>query len=137
MYKAKNELGIDYFNLKSKKYVYTIVFKGGKTLENFDGKIPEDLLEWSDVVGFNKQTQEFLCDDDIADLNYDNVIVSKERLETIGVVTDVLQNIIEESGVNEPFVFEDGVLSVGKENVLSAHINAGYDHGWISSSICW
>lgn len=136
------EVGKDYHNAKTGKYVFTYIFDGYERveLEGFD--VPLTVKSsWSDKDheswGYNKISGVTLDQYDVSDLCSDNVLISKERLDEINQVKEVLMNILEESGIQEPFIYEDGKFSVGKEQVLSAHINTGQEHGWISSSICW
>ncbi len=136
------ELGEDHYNLKTGEYAFTYVYDGSDRVEVED--IPENYIEnyrgemyEVDVYAYVKGTNKLIDESDLCDLCYNDVYVTKQRLDQLADSKAKIQAIIDEAKIKEPFVFEDGNLSVGKEHVLSAHIQAGYDHGWISSSICW
>lgn len=144
MYQNTSNLvvGQDYYNLNDGEYGFTYVYDGDDRFE-VEG-IPETFTkkysttEYElDVAAYVKGTNELLDEDALCDLCYNDLYVSKERLDQITTSKAKIQAIIDGANIKEPFVFEGGKLSVGKEHVLSAHIQAGYDHGWISSSICW
>lgn len=136
-------VGEDYYDLSSGEYKFTVLFLGDEDDRLHVEGVPLEVKPyWTDdymltTWAYNKETMEPIQEDAIYDYCYNNVMVSKERLDEINTAKQVLMNLWEESGIQEPFVYEDGKFSVGKEQVLSAHINAGYEHGWISSSICW
>lgn len=136
------QLGEDYYNLKTGEYEFTYISDGCDRLE-IEG-IPETFTQIYgtteyevEVHAYNKVTDKLLNESDICDLCYNDVYVTKQRLDQLADSKAKIQAIIDEAKIQEPFVFEDGTLSVGKEHVLSSHIQAGYDHGWIYSSICW
>lgn len=137
------EVGNDYYNLKTGEYVFTLIYNGDDDERITVEGVPASRTEsysgstWeADIFAYNKNTWKLFDEDDLCDACCD-VLVNKARLDAINTTKQVLMNLWEESGIKEPFIVEDGVFSVGKEAVLSAHINAGYEHGWISSSICW
>lgn len=144
MYNNRDNLqvGKDYYDLNSGEYVFTVVFDGDEddrlVLEGVPVAVKSDYGDYMlETWAYNKDTLKVFDEDDLSDVCYNNVVVSKDRMDAINTARQVLINLWEESGIQEPFVYEDGVFSVGKEQVLSAHINAGYEHGWIQSSICW
>lgn len=136
------EVGKDFYDLNSGEYVFTVIYDGNDdtriVVEGVPTQVKSAYSDYMyDIVAYNKDTLQALDEDDVNDICYNNLIVTKEYLDAINTTKQVLINLWEESGIQEPFVYEDGVFSVGKEQVLSAHINSGYEHGWISSSICW
>lgn len=139
------KLGEDHYNLETGEYAFTYVYNGDQRFEVEGFDVPETVTEIyptgttyiNEVWAFVKTTNELIDEDSLYDLCYNDIYVSKERLDQLVAAKDKIQAIIDEAGISEPFVFEGGKLSVGKEHVLSAHIQAGYDKGWISSSICW
>ena len=144
MYNNRDNLqvGNDYYNLSTGEYVFTMIFNDDEddriVVDGIPSQVKSSYGEYmNDVYAYNKETLKLFDESDLCDEAYENVLVSKERWESINTAKQVLMNIWEESGIKEPFVYEGGVFSVGKEEVLSAHINAGYAHGWIQSSICW
>lgn len=144
MYNNRDNLqvGKDYYNLNTGEYMFTMIFNGDEDERiSVEGVAPAVKSSYSgymyDTFAYNKHNLEIFDEDAIYDFCNNNIVVDKERLDSINTTKQVLINLWEESGIQEPFVYEDGVFSVGKEQVLSAHINAGYEHGWISSSICW
>ena len=145
MYNNRDNLvvGLDYYNLKTGEYLFTHLYDdcSDERLE-VEGIPVETPSKWSGdytdtTYAYNKETMKTLTEDDLCDICYENLVVDKVRLDEINVTKQVLLNLIEGSGIREPFVVEDGKVSVGREQVLSAHIQAGYEHGWIQSSICW
>ena len=144
MYNTRDNLqvGKDYYDLNSGEYVFTVVFDGDEDDRLIVEGVPSEVKSsYGDYMletwAYNKETLEIFDEDDLSETCYNRLVVSKERLDAINTAKKVLINIWEQSGITEPFIYEDGKFSVGKEQVLSAHINAGYEHGWISSSICW
>lgn len=144
MYNNRDNLqvGKDYYDLNSGEYVFTVVFDGDEDdrliVEGIRSEVKSSYGDYMlETWAYNKETLEIFDEDDLSDTCYNRLVVSKERLDAINTTKQVLINIWEQSGITEPFIYEDGKFSVGKEQVLSAHINAGYEHGWISSSICW
>lgn len=144
MYQNRDNLvlGQDYYYLNTGKYAFTYVFDGEDRVEIDGFDVPVMVKSrWGDGEyeswAFNKVEGKALDEDDMADICYNDVLVTKQRFDQLADSKAKIQAIIEEANLKEPFVFEDGKLSVGKEHVLSAHIQAGYDQGWISSSICW
>lgn len=144
MYQNRNnlKLGQDYYYLDSGKYAFTYIFDGDDRIEIEGYDIPLTVKpSWSnneyESWAYNKLEGKALDEDDMSEICYSNVLVTKERLDALATSKAKIQAIIDEANIKEPFVFEGGKLSVGKEHVLSAHIQAGYDQGWISSSICW
>lgn len=136
------KLGEDHYNLKTGEYAFTYIYDGNDRVE-VEG-IPETFIETYgkteyevEVYAYIKGTNKLIDEDDLSDLCYSGVYVTKQRFDQLADSKAKIQAIIDEAKIQEPFVFEGGNLSVGKEHVLSAHIQAGYDHGWISSSICW
>lgn len=136
------EVGKDYYNLNTGKYVFTVIFNDDDdnriTVEGIPSEVKSDYGDYmKDIHAYNKETNQLFDESDFCDEVYNNILVTKDRLDDINTAKQVLMNVWEESGIREPFIYEDGQFYVGKEQVLSAHINAGYEHGWISSSICW
>lgn len=136
------EVGKDYYNLNTGKYVFTVIFNDDDdnriTVEGIPSEVKSDYGDYmNDIHAYNKETNQLFDESDFCDEVYNNILVTKDRLDDINTAKQVLMNVWEESGIREPFIYEDGQFYVGKEQVLSAHINAGYEHGWISSSICW
>lgn len=144
MYKNRDNLqvGKDYYDLNTGKYVFTMIYNDDDDERIIVDGIPSEVKSsygnyYNDTYAYNKETSKIFDESDLCDVVYQTVLVTKERLDSINTTKQVLMNLWEESGIKEPFVVEDGKFYVGKEQVLSAHINAGYEHGWISSSICW
>ena len=144
MYNNRDNLqvGKDYYDLNTGEYVFTVVFDGDEddrlVVEGVPSEVKSDYGDYMlETWAYNKDTLKIFDEDDLSEVCYNNLVVSKDRLDAINTARQVLINLREESGIQEPFVYEDGVFSVGREQVLSAHINAGYEQGWISSSICW
>ncbi len=144
MYNNRDNLvvGKDYYDLNTGEYVLTMIFNEYESERISVDGIPSEVKSpygayYNDTYAYNKETLKLFDESDLCDVAYNTVLVTKERLDSINTAKQVLMNLWEESGIKEPFVYENGVFSVGKEQVLSAHINAGYEHGWISSSICW
>ncbi len=136
------EVGEDFYDLSTGEYVFTMIYNNDEdtriVVEGVPVSVKSPYSEYMyDTFAYNKNTMEYYDEDGVSDFCYNNTIVTKERLDAINTTKQVLMNLWEESGIKEPFVVEDGNFYVGKEQVLSAHINAGYEHGWISSSICW
>lgn len=136
------ELGEDHFYIKDGKYAFTYVYDGDSRIDV--DSVPETVTKSygkseyiNEVHAYVKETGELLDEDDVSELCYQEVIVPKSRLEVLDKAKREIQDIIDKCSLTEPFVYEGGELRVGKEHVLSAHIQAGYDQGWISSSICW
>lgn len=144
MYNNRDNLqvGKDYYDLNTGEYVFTMIFDNDEderiTVEGVPATVKSKYSDHMyDTFAYNKDSMKTYSEDDLYDFCYNNIIVDKERLDSINTTKQVLMNLWEESGIREPFIYEGGKFSVGKEQVLSAHINAGYEHGWISSSICW
>lgn len=144
MYNNRDNLqvGKDYYDLATGEYVFTVVFDGDEDDRLIVEGVPSEVKSnYGDYMletwAYHKDTLKIFDEDDLSDACYNSTLVSKERLDSINATKQVLMNLFEESGIQEPFVVENGNFYVGKEQVLSAHINAGYEHGWISSSICW
>lgn len=136
------EVGKDFYDLNTGKYVFTVIYNNDDDERIVVEGIPVEVKSpYSNYMyqtfAYNRDTMEYYDEDGVHDFCYNNTIVSKERLDAILNAKKVLADLCSEAGITEPFVYEDGKLSVGREQVLSAHINAGYEHGWISSSICW
>lgn len=137
------KLGEDHYNLKTGEYEFTYVYDGDERIEvenvpetieksYYDGEVYQE-----EVYAYVKGTAELLDEDDVSDRCYNAIILPKARIESLKKAEEQVKAIISQHDIKEPFIFEGGSLSVGKEHVLSAHIQAGYDQGWISSSICW
>lgn len=144
MYNNRDNLvvGNDYYDVTTGDYVLTLIYNDNDderiVVEGVPSEVKSPYGEYfNQIYAYNKETLEILDEGDLCDAAYENILVSKERLDVINTTKGVLMNILEESGIKEPFVYENGEISVGKEQVLSAHINSGYEHGWIQSSICW
>jgi hypothetical protein len=136
------ELGKDYYDINTGEYKFTYISDGCDEIE-VEG-IPKSFVKAYgttsydvEVQAYVKGTNELLSESEVCDICYEDIMVTKERLEELEEAKIKIQAIIDEANLSEPFIFEGGQLWVGKEHVLSTHINAGYDHGWISSSICW
>ncbi len=144
MYQNRDNLviGNDYYNLKTGEYAFTYIYDGCERVD-VEGIVESFTKSYGtteyevDVYAYVKGTSKLIDEDDLCDLCYNDVYVTKQRLDQLADSKAKIQAIIDEAKIKEPFVFEDGKLSVGKEHVLSAHIQAGFDQGWISSSICW
>lgn len=144
MYNNRDNLqvGKDYYDLATGEYVFTIIYDGDDddriSAEGIPAEVKSNYGDYMlETWAYNKETLQVFNESDLCDVAYETVLVDKERMDSINTTKQVLINLFEESGIQEPFVYEDGKFFVGKEQVLSAHINAGYEHGWISSSICW
>lgn len=144
MYNNRDNLqvGKDYYDLATGEYVFTIIYDGDDddriSVEGIPAEVKSDYGDYMlETWAYNKETLKVFNENDLCDIAYETVLVDKARMDVINTTKQVLMNLFEESGIQEPFVVENGNFYVGKEQVLSAHINAGYEHGWISSSICW
>lgn len=139
------EVGKKYYKVTTGEYVFTSVYNGVRKSELLEsGKYPDKVVvsygDWTsdhEVFAVNEETGALLDEDDMLDICYNDVVVDAYRIEELKEARAKIEAIITDAEIKEPFVFDGRDLKVGKEHVLSAHINAGYEHGWISSSICW
>lgn len=137
------KLGEDHYNLKTGEYEFTYICNGdvGVQVEGVPDTFEKSFYSGEkytvEVHAYIKGSDKLLSEDDVNELCYNAIILPKSRLDTIKLAEEQVKAIISQHDIKEPFIFEGGNLSVGREHVLSAHIQAGYDQGWISSSICW
>lgn len=137
------KLGEDHYNLNTGEYEFTYICNGDTAVlvEGVPDTIEKSYYNGekytTQVFAYIKGTDKLLDEYDLQDLCYNAIILPKARIESLKKAEEQVKAIISEHDIKEPFIFEGGNLSVGKEHVLSAHIQAGYNQGWISSSICW